>query len=81
MPFALITPDGMVAQVADETFEVHVTLNWVDISGIVPPPEPGWTATHQGNGAWVFAPPATARIVLGSVLDTTFAGGFWNFLY
>jgi hypothetical protein len=83
MAFALITPNGLVAQIADETFEVHVSLNWVDISAIVPPPEPGWTATHTIGGIWTFTPPAPApgpapTPSLGTA-DFTFLDTVWRF--
>lgn len=34
----------------------HEDLIWADVTGVSPPPEPGWTASQNGPN-WTFAPP------------------------
>lgn len=53
--------DGIVveriATDRDITMMFHPSLVWVDVSGISPQPQVGWSAI-QSSGAWSFGPPA-----------------------
>ena len=49
--FALVL-DGKVVQIATVQFPVAPALEWVDLTGVMPPPEVGWS--YDGVG---FVPP------------------------
>jgi hypothetical protein len=63
---ALLAPDHdgalKVAQIADEAFDVHPNFQWVDLAGVTPSPDHGWTAV-QTDGVWAFAPPQPPSLV------------------
>jgi hypothetical protein len=58
MSYALIDPNGIVAEIAAEKFEVHQSLSWADLTGVSPTPAVGWPASLQTGGSWTFAEPA-----------------------
>lgn len=51
--------EGRVAQVEATAFPVAPELKWIDIEGVAPQPEPGWT--YDGGN---FAPPEEPGIDL-----------------
>jgi hypothetical protein len=66
-----------IATDRDITMMFHPSLVWVDVSGISPQPQEGWSATETA-GAWSFAAPALpalAELKLDKLrdLDTAYA--------
>lgn len=60
--FALISA-GAVAYVAPDKFTVHPSLIWVDLTGITPVPDVGWTYAGGMFVAPATDPAAAARAI------------------
>lgn len=58
--------EELVVQIAMEEFPVHPTLTWIDIAGITPQPETGWSFVGS-----VFSPPLQLPLLPQQELDIT----------
>lgn len=57
----------------EQCFALAVAEQFLDVTAVNPPPQPGWTAT-QNDGSWSFAAPATPTLTPAQQATAALAG-------
>ncbi|CAH2606507.1 conserved protein of unknown function (plasmid) [Rhodovastum atsumiense] len=73
MAYALISPAGMVAQVADAKFDVHSDWTWAELAAGTTA-SAGDVASKQTDGTWTFAAPSPVIVDLVSAARAALDG-------